>query len=110
MPACASKTSGPQADPREFSFGYGRRICPGRYFAEASAWITIATALSLFTFERVGSSSLDSDGNAEGKCEKAEMIGEYESGMVAQFPKPFRIRVKVRQSAEERLGVRGISI
>lgn len=35
-------------DPRSFAFGYGRRICPGQYLADASLYLTVATTLSLF--------------------------------------------------------------
>ncbi|EIW86004.1 cytochrome P450 [Coniophora puteana RWD-64-598 SS2] len=31
-------------------FGYGRRICPGRYLAEASAWAALASLLAAFNF------------------------------------------------------------
>ncbi|KAI0629120.1 cytochrome P450 [Trametes polyzona] len=32
-------------DPADFVFGFGRRICPGRHFAEASLFITCASIL-----------------------------------------------------------------
>jgi cytochrome P450 len=35
-------------DPLSVTFGYGRRICPGRYMAEAQVWISIACMLSVF--------------------------------------------------------------
>ncbi|KAK0498930.1 cytochrome P450 [Armillaria luteobubalina] len=35
-------------DPRNFAFGYGRRICPGRHFAESNLWMNIATLLSVY--------------------------------------------------------------
>jgi cytochrome P450 len=33
-------------DPAQYIFGLGRRICPGRYIADASAWSGIATMLA----------------------------------------------------------------
>ncbi|KAG1837779.1 cytochrome P450 [Suillus subalutaceus] len=33
-------------DPAQYIFGLGRRICPGRYTADASAWCSIATMLA----------------------------------------------------------------
>ncbi|KAL4072602.1 cytochrome P450 [Scleroderma yunnanense] len=33
-------------------FGFGRRVCPGRFFAENGLWAAIAMMLSSFTFER----------------------------------------------------------
>ncbi|TBU24770.1 cytochrome P450 [Dichomitus squalens] len=35
-------------DPTAFSFGFGRRICPGRHFAEAVVFINVACALHVF--------------------------------------------------------------
>ncbi|RPD61614.1 cytochrome P450 [Lentinus tigrinus ALCF2SS1-6] len=35
-------------DPARYIFGYGRRICPGRHFAEESLFINIACALHVF--------------------------------------------------------------
>ncbi|TFK83976.1 CyP450 monooxygenase [Polyporus arcularius HHB13444] len=35
-------------DPYEFVFGYGRRICPGRYFGDAALFINIAAMLHVF--------------------------------------------------------------
>ncbi|KAF8555769.1 cytochrome P450 [Imleria badia] len=37
-------------DPGEFVFGFGRRICPGRYAADASLWSAIATMLATLDF------------------------------------------------------------
>ncbi|KAF8882818.1 cytochrome P450 [Infundibulicybe gibba] len=39
-------------------FGFGRRICPGRYLAEASVWIGVATILSQLDISR----ALDENG------------------------------------------------
>ncbi|KAG2127550.1 cytochrome P450 [Suillus bovinus] len=33
-------------DPAQYIFGFGRRICPGRYIADASAWSAIVTMLA----------------------------------------------------------------
>ncbi|KAI0753482.1 cytochrome P450 [Daedaleopsis nitida] len=35
-------------DPSRFTFGFGRRICPGRLFAEDSSWLMIAQFLTAF--------------------------------------------------------------
>uniref|UniRef100_A0A0W0F3X1 Cytochrome P450 n=1 Tax=Moniliophthora roreri TaxID=221103 RepID=A0A0W0F3X1_MONRR len=40
--------SEPEQDPREYIFGFGRRICPGRLLANATVFITISTCLSVF--------------------------------------------------------------
>lgn len=35
-------------DPSDISFGFGRRVCPGRHFADAEVWLMIATVLYCF--------------------------------------------------------------
>lgn len=37
-----------EADPCDLIFGFGRRVCPGRFFADASLFLDIVTILSLF--------------------------------------------------------------
>ena len=34
------------------AFGYGKRVCPGRHFAEATLFITVASLLSVFNVEK----------------------------------------------------------
>ncbi|KZT40804.1 cytochrome P450 [Sistotremastrum suecicum HHB10207 ss-3] len=36
------------SDPEDITFGFGRRICPGRHLASSSLWITMATLLTFF--------------------------------------------------------------
>ncbi|KAI0712496.1 CyP450 monooxygenase [Earliella scabrosa] len=45
-------------DPARFAFGYGRRICPGRYYADASLFVNVAMVLHVFGI----SPPLDKDG------------------------------------------------
>lgn len=37
-----------ESDPRQYVFGYGRRICPGRHFANASLFLYVAQTLAVF--------------------------------------------------------------
>nr|VWO96616.1 N/A [Ganoderma boninense] len=37
-----------EPDPARVAFGFGRRICPGRFFADESVWLTIALMLHTF--------------------------------------------------------------
>jgi len=46
-------------DPQLFVFGFGRRICPGRYMAENSIFIAIASILHMFNISK----AVDEDGN-----------------------------------------------
>jgi len=38
----------PEEDPKNYVFGYGRRECPGKYFADTSLFLMIATTLAVF--------------------------------------------------------------
>ena len=46
-------------DPAEASFGFGRRICPGRHFAMESIWITMVYMLATVKIEK----AVDNAGN-----------------------------------------------
>jgi cytochrome P450 len=41
-----------QKDPRKVCFGYGRRICPGMYLAEASLYSCVSMSLSVFDIKK----------------------------------------------------------
>jgi len=38
----------PEFDPRNVTFGYGRRVCPGRNLADLSVWITMVMSLHVY--------------------------------------------------------------
>ncbi|KAI9041395.1 cytochrome P450 [Aspergillus affinis] len=41
-----------EPDPKTEAFGYGRRICPGRFFADSSLYLNIAQSLAAFTMAK----------------------------------------------------------
>ncbi len=41
-----------EPDPRTYTFGYGRRVCPGRYVADNALFVTIAQSLAVFKIEK----------------------------------------------------------
>jgi cytochrome P450 len=43
----------PNLKPPDAVFGFGRRICPGRFMARSSMWITIASVLAAFEISPV---------------------------------------------------------
>ncbi|KAH7931093.1 cytochrome P450 [Leucogyrophana mollusca] len=63
------------------AFGFGRRMCPGRWLAFDSIWITIASILSVYSIRK----AIGEDG-VEGTPEI-----EYTSSLLSR-PKPFRCR------------------
>jgi cytochrome P450 len=78
--------------PDSPQFGYGRRICPGQYFADNSLWIAIATILSLFEIQRVK----DEFGN--------DIIPPvaFNTG-VTSHPKPYECNIELRGQWARRL-------
>ncbi|EJD46780.1 cytochrome P450 [Auricularia subglabra TFB-10046 SS5] len=79
-------TIDPQApDPRTTgTFGFGRRICPGRHFADASVFIAIATLLKCFNF-----------GNDIQDGVELPPSGEIHTGTVS-CPAPFQCTITPR--------------
>jgi cytochrome P450 len=43
----------PEQDPRAFVFGFGRRICPGRFFIDNEIFLTITTTLAMLRITKV---------------------------------------------------------
>ncbi|KAJ6498326.1 cytochrome P450 [Mycena vulgaris] len=41
----------PAPDPARAAFGFGRRVCPGRFFADDSIWIAMVHILHIFTIK-----------------------------------------------------------
>ncbi|KAI0267115.1 cytochrome P450 [Gloeopeniophorella convolvens] len=42
-----------EQDPRSYSFGFGRRLCPGKAYAEAIVWLTIARVLAALRISKI---------------------------------------------------------
>ncbi|EIN06160.1 cytochrome P450 [Punctularia strigosozonata HHB-11173 SS5] len=76
-------------DPTEFFFGFGRRICPGRYLAQDSMWIMMSSILAVFKISR-----------------RKEDIGvnleRYTTGIIIS-PEPFECIIEPRSPQAEQL-------
>jgi cytochrome P450 len=81
-----------QPDPRQFVFGYGRRICPGRYVADNALFLTIAQVLAVFDIRKVV--------GGDGKDLKPK-VG-FTPGVISH-PEPFRCKIKVKGKEHEKL-------
>ncbi|KAH7907164.1 cytochrome P450 [Hygrophoropsis aurantiaca] len=75
------------AEPPTFTFGFGRRICPGRHAATASLWAAIASFLATFKFMK----AQDAQGN------DVDFVPTYVSGLT-RHPNRFPLRVVPRNS------------
>jgi cytochrome P450 len=62
----------PAPDPREFIFGFGRRLCPGKPFIETTIWLAVASMTATLHISK----SLDTDGN------EISPLCEFTSGFV----------------------------
>ncbi|KAH8113801.1 cytochrome P450 [Phellopilus nigrolimitatus] len=75
-------------DPSSLAFGFGRRICPGRFFVDASIWLAIANILAVFDI-------LPPIDPATGK--ETMPLAEYSFGFTSK-PKPFKCRIIPRSA------------
>ncbi|KKK11870.1 hypothetical protein AOCH_005390 [Aspergillus ochraceoroseus] len=81
----------PERDPHHISFGFGRRVCPGRIIADANIYLTIVQALAAFTTGKV---------MKDGK--EADINPEFLPGVISH-PAPFEVDIKVRSKQYEEL-------
>ncbi|KAL5497934.1 hypothetical protein ACEPAH_2865 [Sanghuangporus vaninii] len=72
-------------EANRMAFGFGRRICPGRFFAENSVFIGIASVLAVFDISKV----LDEHGVPISPVE------DYTSAII-RHPKPFKCKITPR--------------
>jgi cytochrome P450 len=76
----------------DVTFGFGRRICPGRILAEASLFLTFAQSLATFRIEKV----VGSDGVV------VEAEHTFQSGIISH-PGPFEVKVLPRSERTREL-------
>ncbi|KAH9937813.1 CyP450 monooxygenase [Epithele typhae] len=79
-------------DPRSIVFGYGRRECPGKAFAERSLFLLMATALHTLSI----TAPVSEDG------QPVPMDAVMTEGVLS-YPEPFRCVIKPRSKAAENL-------
>ena len=81
-----------EPDPRTWTFGYGRRVCPGRYVADNALFLTIAQSLAVFKIEKPV--------DANGKVIEPEL--KFEPGVVSH-PIPYKTSIKPRSKKHEEI-------
>ncbi|PBL03448.1 cytochrome P450 [Armillaria gallica] len=74
------------------AFGFGRRICPGRYLASNTAWIAIASMASTLSFTK----AVDPEGRV------VEPSTTFTDGFLS-FPVPFKCSIKARSARAQAL-------
>lgn len=85
-----------EPDPRHCTFGYGRRVCPGRFVADNALFITMAQTLAVFDIAK----TVDENGKAVGPEVR------FQPGLIAH-PVPYKASVKPRSDKHAEL-VRGM--
>ncbi|KAF6811009.1 cytochrome p450 oxidoreductase [Colletotrichum plurivorum] len=81
----------PETDPRKLSFGFGRRICPGRVLAENSMFLTFAQSLAVFDISKKV---------VDGKVVEPRV--EFLPGVISH-PADFETSIKPRSAHHEKL-------
>ncbi|KAI0638607.1 CyP450 monooxygenase [Trametes polyzona] len=76
----------PPRNPMAYVFGNGRRICPGRHFADASLFIIVASVLHSFDIRP----PLDASGKP------AHVEPRVTADLLLSYPEPFKCRIEPR--------------
>jgi len=76
----------PQNEIRFFTYGFGRRVCPGQYVASRSLFVTMALLFWAFRVSQDPSQPIDSNA--------------WDDGMV-RHAHPFKVKVEPRRGVEE---------
>lgn len=74
-----------EPDPQTEIFGYGRRICPGRFFADSSVYLNIVQSLAAFNIRK----AVDNSGK------EIEVNAKPKPGLLT-YPTEFDFRVEPR--------------
>ncbi|KAI1826532.1 putative cytochrome P450 oxidoreductase OrdA-like protein [Xylaria intraflava] len=81
----------PETDPREFVFGFGRRICAGMDLADQNIFLIIAQSLAVFDISRSAENGMD-----------AECKPKFQYGVVTH-PSPFKSTIKPRSPHHKKM-------
>jgi len=87
----------PEPDPHTLSFGFGRRICPGKVLADTSTYLTVAQSLAVFNITK-----LVEDGRT------IEPDIKFLPGIISH-PAPFQTDIKPRSPEHEKL-IRAVEV
>ena len=82
----------PVPDPEDISFGFGRRICPGRHVADSAMFVTMARLLAAYKINK----AVDKEGRV------VEPTLDLEPGLVSH-PRPFEALFTLRNSKYEEM-------
>ena len=81
----------PEPDPHNLSFGFGRRACPGKLFADSTLFATIASFLAVFDVRKCVENGAEVD-----------PVADFLPGVISH-PSPFKCDIKPRSAGHEEL-------
>jgi cytochrome P450 len=81
----------PEMDPHAIVFGFGRRVCPGRFLADVTVYLSIARSLAVFNVTK---------SSENGK--EVEVKAKFQAGVISH-PVPWKFKVTPRSPAHEAL-------
>lgn len=81
----------PEMDPHAIVFGFGRRVCPGRFLADVTVYLSIARSLAVFNVAK-----------AYENGKEVEVKAEFQAGVISH-PVPWKFSVTPRSPAHEAL-------
>jgi cytochrome P450 len=87
----------PEPDPHNLSFGFGRRVCPGKLFADSALFSTIVSFLAVFEVNKCVENG-----------KEVEPVVDFMPGVISH-PRPFKCDIKPRSAGHEKL-VRRVEI
>ena len=87
----------PEPEPHTLSFGFGRRICPGRVLADTSVYLTIAQSLAVFNISKAVENGKEID-----------PIIYFQPGIISH-PAPYKAFIKPRSPEHEAL-IRSVAV
>ncbi|PCH38616.1 cytochrome P450 [Wolfiporia cocos MD-104 SS10] len=82
------------ADPRNYIFGFGRRICPGRHFADSTIWIAVANLIATMNIRETK--------NTGSERKSTTLAPSFVPGIVSH-PQPFDCCIEPRSARSEAL-------
>ncbi|KXT15288.1 hypothetical protein AC579_4855 [Pseudocercospora musae] len=75
----------PEKDPRDYIFGFGRRVCPGKLLADSSVWLTVGKSLAAFEIGKP----------VDGEGMEIEVEAKFDPGTISH-PAPFKAKITPR--------------
>lgn len=87
----ATEKQQPEEDPSSYSFGFGRRICPGRFLADNTLYLSVAQSLAVFNVAKEVENGVEVDVEAN-----------FQPGVISH-PVPWRYKVTPRSKEHEEL-------